>query len=307
MNGSLHEKAGELYEYIHSYKEAMEAYRLGGAFRRAVELARSAFPEQVVILEEQWGDRLSTQKQYDTAIIHYVEAGSVYCSQHVLCTVLHVCVCWSLVTCIFSVIVCTTTACMQMCCKGYWGCSGRPTMEQSCPDCRNARNRSSCRVLPENSRLLWISWKFPGTKSWSAHFICICNTRDCCFMVNIAGRKYDAHNIKLKAIIECLPSLWHLLIPNTKANHAHISQTKTVVVCLDIVISTSGIMPHDHCIATSLWCLPSELRLCINPRISACPAILTHKQCRHMYRLTDSSMVENTCITSARFIQVSQL
>ena len=88
MNASLHEKAGELYEYIHSYKEAMEAYRQGGAFRRAVELARSAFPQQVVTLEEQWGDRLCAQKQYDSAIIHYVEAGSVCCLQHIS---LHVC------------------------------------------------------------------------------------------------------------------------------------------------------------------------------------------------------------------------
>lgn len=82
MNGGLHEKAGELFEYIHSYKEAMEAYRLGGAFRRAVELARSAFPQQVITLEEQWGDRLCSQKQYDTAIVHYVEAGSVFYPQH---------------------------------------------------------------------------------------------------------------------------------------------------------------------------------------------------------------------------------
>ena len=55
----------------------MEAYRKGGAFRRAVELARVAYPTEVVSLEEQWGDHLMGQKQYDTAITHYIEAGSV--------------------------------------------------------------------------------------------------------------------------------------------------------------------------------------------------------------------------------------
>ena len=55
----------------------MEAYRQGAAFRKAVELARTAFPGEVVRLEEQWGDHLCSFKQYDTAIIHYVEAGYV--------------------------------------------------------------------------------------------------------------------------------------------------------------------------------------------------------------------------------------
>ena len=77
MKNSLHEKAGELYQQAHSYKEAMEAYRQGAAFRKAVELARVAFPGEVVGLEEQWGDHLCVLKQYDTAIIHYVEAGFV--------------------------------------------------------------------------------------------------------------------------------------------------------------------------------------------------------------------------------------
>ena len=55
----------------------MEAYRQGAAFRKAVELSRAAFPGEVVKLEEQWGDHLCSMRQYDTAIIHYVEAGLV--------------------------------------------------------------------------------------------------------------------------------------------------------------------------------------------------------------------------------------
>lgn len=41
----------------------------------AVDLARYAFPSEVVKLEEQWGDYLSSQKQLDAAINHYIEAG----------------------------------------------------------------------------------------------------------------------------------------------------------------------------------------------------------------------------------------
>ena len=41
----------------------------------AVELSRSAFPNDVVSLEDEWGDYLASQKQYDSAISHFIEAG----------------------------------------------------------------------------------------------------------------------------------------------------------------------------------------------------------------------------------------
>ena len=40
----------------------------------AVELARYAFPNDVVKLEEEWGDYLVSQKQLDAAINHFIEA-----------------------------------------------------------------------------------------------------------------------------------------------------------------------------------------------------------------------------------------
>lgn len=43
----------------------------------AVELARAAFPAEVVRLEESWGDYLVQQKQMDAAINHFIEAGCV--------------------------------------------------------------------------------------------------------------------------------------------------------------------------------------------------------------------------------------
>ena len=48
-----------------------------GVMYVAVELARSAFPGEVVSLEEEWGDHLMSQKQYDAAIKHFIEAGYV--------------------------------------------------------------------------------------------------------------------------------------------------------------------------------------------------------------------------------------
>ena len=77
VKAGLYEKGGDLFERAHNSQAAMEAYRKGGAFRRAVELARVAYPTEVVALEEQWGDHLMGQKQYDTAITHYIEAGWV--------------------------------------------------------------------------------------------------------------------------------------------------------------------------------------------------------------------------------------
>lgn len=47
----------------------------GKIFNKAIELARSVNPEQVVELEEEWGDSLVENKQSDAAINHYIEAG----------------------------------------------------------------------------------------------------------------------------------------------------------------------------------------------------------------------------------------
>ncbi|XP_053193415.1 LOW QUALITY PROTEIN: intraflagellar transport protein 172 homolog [Scomber japonicus] len=69
------EMAGDLYEKIRNNQRALECYCKGAAFRKAVELARIAFPAEVVKLEEAWGDYLVQQKQMDAAINHFIEAG----------------------------------------------------------------------------------------------------------------------------------------------------------------------------------------------------------------------------------------
>ena len=52
----------------------------------AVELARHAYPQDVVKLEEEWGNYLVQQKQLDAAINHFIEAGWVFKIIIVLCS-----------------------------------------------------------------------------------------------------------------------------------------------------------------------------------------------------------------------------
>ncbi|XP_046877770.1 LOW QUALITY PROTEIN: intraflagellar transport protein 172 homolog [Hypomesus transpacificus] len=75
IKGEFYERAGDVFEKIRNYQRALECYRKGHAFRKAVELARQSFPAEVVRLEEAWGDFLVQQKQMDPAINHYIEAG----------------------------------------------------------------------------------------------------------------------------------------------------------------------------------------------------------------------------------------
>ncbi|KAJ3234644.1 hypothetical protein HDU78_005723 [Chytriomyces hyalinus] len=78
FKSGLFEKAGELFEKLDSCDRALDAYKRGKAFRAAVELSRSMYPQQVIVLEEQWGDHLVSQKQMDAAINHYIEAGKSF-------------------------------------------------------------------------------------------------------------------------------------------------------------------------------------------------------------------------------------
>eukprot|EP00929_Paragymnodinium_shiwhaense_P046199 TRINITY_DN2351_c0_g1_i1.p1 TRINITY_DN2351_c0_g1~~TRINITY_DN2351_c0_g1_i1.p1 ORF type:complete len:1763 (+),score=565.99 TRINITY_DN2351_c0_g1_i1:153-5441(+) len=71
----MHDRAGEMYERMGMLAPAMDAYRKGHAFRQAIELAKHSQPGAVVQLEEDWGDWLVSQRQVDSAINHYIEAG----------------------------------------------------------------------------------------------------------------------------------------------------------------------------------------------------------------------------------------
>jgi hypothetical protein len=43
----LHEKAGDFFEHLGQLERARDSYRAGGTYRKAVDLARRAFPGQV--------------------------------------------------------------------------------------------------------------------------------------------------------------------------------------------------------------------------------------------------------------------
>ena len=75
LKGEFFEQAGDLYEKTGQQDQAMDCYRKGEVYARAVELARHYFPTEVVNLEEEWGDHLAGNKQLDGAINHYIEAG----------------------------------------------------------------------------------------------------------------------------------------------------------------------------------------------------------------------------------------
>ncbi|KAH9546077.1 hypothetical protein CY35_12G077400 [Sphagnum magellanicum] len=69
--------AGVFLERLGKYDKAKEAYQHGHAYNRGIELARRHFPNEVVVLEEEWGDWLISQNQVDTAINHFIEANCI--------------------------------------------------------------------------------------------------------------------------------------------------------------------------------------------------------------------------------------
>ena len=52
----MHEKAGEFFEKLDILQRALDSYVRGRSFRKAIDLAKRAFPSLVVNLEEEWGD-----------------------------------------------------------------------------------------------------------------------------------------------------------------------------------------------------------------------------------------------------------
>uniref|UniRef100_A0A0R3RLE7 WD_REPEATS_REGION domain-containing protein n=1 Tax=Elaeophora elaphi TaxID=1147741 RepID=A0A0R3RLE7_9BILA len=75
IQSDLFEKAGELFEATKDFEQALENYRKGKGYAKAIQLARVHFPESVVLLEEEWGDSLIVEANYDAAINHFLESG----------------------------------------------------------------------------------------------------------------------------------------------------------------------------------------------------------------------------------------
>lgn len=68
------EKCGDFLESLRIFNRALEEFRRGHAYNKAVELARREFPSQVKQLHEEWGDYLDSHKRYDDAANHYIQA-----------------------------------------------------------------------------------------------------------------------------------------------------------------------------------------------------------------------------------------
>lgn len=103
-DGGLAFQAGELFEKLGRNESAIEYYCKAHCYQKgvfifspryiisifiiqlfkiqffylAVELARNVMPQNVVKLEEEWGNYLVTQKRYDSAINHFIESGLVF-------------------------------------------------------------------------------------------------------------------------------------------------------------------------------------------------------------------------------------
>lgn len=72
----LYEMAGDIAGRLSRPEAALTLYRKGGAYARALDLARQISPDEVTALEEEWGDWLVGRKQLDASINHFIEAGA---------------------------------------------------------------------------------------------------------------------------------------------------------------------------------------------------------------------------------------
>lgn len=52
----MYELAADLYKKLDQNESAISLYRRSGSFSRAIDLARQVSPEEVTVLEEEWGD-----------------------------------------------------------------------------------------------------------------------------------------------------------------------------------------------------------------------------------------------------------
>jgi intraflagellar transport protein 172 len=76
LKQKAYEKAGQFMDTIRLHQQALEAYTRGHCYPQALDLARRAFPSEVVTLEEKYGDYLVAHKQMDAATNHYIQAGT---------------------------------------------------------------------------------------------------------------------------------------------------------------------------------------------------------------------------------------
>lgn len=69
-----YKEIGELYSLVGRKKESIENFVKGKDYSRAIDIAKTHFPNQVSNLEVAWADHLISINQHGNAIEHYIEA-----------------------------------------------------------------------------------------------------------------------------------------------------------------------------------------------------------------------------------------
>ena len=71
----LNKEAGELYEKLGQHQSAVDAFRKVKCFQEAIKIAKNNNLNIINQLEEEYGEFLYEQKEYENAISHFIEAG----------------------------------------------------------------------------------------------------------------------------------------------------------------------------------------------------------------------------------------
>ncbi|KAI3379117.1 hypothetical protein SNEBB_011462 [Seison nebaliae] len=70
------ESAGDLYEASNQSREALNAYRKGKNFQKAIDIAQKLDASLIPKIHEEWGDELCHKHNWDVSISHYEKGGA---------------------------------------------------------------------------------------------------------------------------------------------------------------------------------------------------------------------------------------
>jgi len=74
----FYETAGDFFKTTGQRGRALDVYRKGRCFDKALRLAKRYYPNEVTNVEEEWGDWKFSLRDVDSAGHHYIEAGNLY-------------------------------------------------------------------------------------------------------------------------------------------------------------------------------------------------------------------------------------
>ena len=67
---------GDIYQKIGKHKMALNVYIKGKVFKKATDMARNYYPNEVVTIEEQFALHLNSLGEFEEAVDHFFEAHS---------------------------------------------------------------------------------------------------------------------------------------------------------------------------------------------------------------------------------------